>query len=372
MSDPRRWLDPGDGKRPAESSPGPSDAAVQLLGSQKGFRPLDAAAATRIKRGVAERVGPLASPLDRGTHWATRQFGRGQFGPGRFTTGQLLAATVGAGTVGGLLAILVSVNLEPDSVQERDAQMWNSLHMSSSHSRDEQDQAARRGSEDLQRSPAGIPGSADHAAFQQQTPRDPWSAELWGRWQPGYGPTIQSCFGLECDASQTLRWLTGGNFSAQSGALAALDLGDAREPTDPIRGLAPDDTHAASSMRQARARDQARVRDSEAKSVRPRIVSSRSAGDPRGLREETVLLEAARSDLARNPKSAFATAQEHQVSFPNGQLASQRTLIQVEALLRLGQDQQAVALTRSLQSPLFHARAEDLLKRYGAVDPTKN
>jgi hypothetical protein len=107
-------------------------------------------------------------------------------------------------------------------------------------------------------------------------------------------------------------------------------------------------------------------------SYRAGQASARSSGDPRGLREETLLLEAARSDLARNPKSALATALEHQQQFPQGQLVSQRALIQLEALLRLGQDAAAVNLSRSIQSPLFSTRARDLLTRYGATELLKD
>lgn len=119
----------------------------------------------------------------------------------------------------------------------------------------------------------------------------------------------------------------------------------------------------ATDVAVARARSRAGLTPSKS----PKRVAARSSGDPRGLREETFLLEAARSDLARNPKSALATAQEHQIQFPNGQLSSQRTLIQIEALLRLGRDSSALSLARTVRSPLYRERAVSLLKRYGAL-----
>jgi hypothetical protein len=84
-----------------------------------------------------------------------------------------------------------------------------------------------------------------------------------------------------------------------------------------------------------------------------------------------LLLEAARSDLARNPRSALRTALEHQQQFPQGQLTLQRVLIQIEALLRLGQDGSAIHLAQGIQNSLFSSRAKDLLTRYGAAGSVK-
>jgi hypothetical protein len=48
------------------------------------------------------------------------------------------------------------------------------------------------------------------------------------------------------------------------------------------------------------------------------------------------------------PSLALAIAKEHAERFPRGQLASERTLIQIEALHRLGRDAEARSLARGL------------------------
>ena len=85
------------------------------------------------------------------------------------------------------------------------------------------------------------------------------------------------------------------------------------------------------------------------------------------LREETQLLEQARSQLARNPRHALALAAEHERRFVRGQLLEQRRLIQLEALLRLGQDERALRLSEGFQHALSKARAGALLQRYGVA-----
>jgi hypothetical protein len=64
------------------------------------------------------------------------------------------------------------------------------------------------------------------------------------------------------------------------------------------------------------------------------------------LAAESLLLEQARRELGRAPALALQIAAEHAQRFPRGQLGSERTLIQIEALHRSGRDGEARALAR--------------------------
>lgn len=85
------------------------------------------------------------------------------------------------------------------------------------------------------------------------------------------------------------------------------------------------------------------------------------------LEEETLLLEEARGKLGRAPDAALALALEHQSRFRQGQLLEQRRMIHLEALLRLGRDEEAKKLAGSIGSSIYQARANALLVRYGIV-----
>jgi hypothetical protein len=72
-----------------------------------------------------------------------------------------------------------------------------------------------------------------------------------------------------------------------------------------------------------------------------------SSGSNR-LSEEATLLEAARTQLRVAPAEALAISRRHAARFPRGQLASERALIQIDALHRLGRDPEARAVARQL------------------------
>ena len=82
------------------------------------------------------------------------------------------------------------------------------------------------------------------------------------------------------------------------------------------------------------------------------------------LAAESTLLEQARREMRRAPAVALHIAGEHARRFPRGQLAAERTLIEVEALQRLGRGEQARARAKSLPSGTLYAeRVEQLLGR---------
>ena len=83
------------------------------------------------------------------------------------------------------------------------------------------------------------------------------------------------------------------------------------------------------------------------------------------LSAEAALLEQARGQMRAAPALALALAAEHAQRFPRAQLASERTLIQIEALHRLGRDAQARSLARGLlagaSAGLYAERVHQLL-----------
>ncbi len=90
-----------------------------------------------------------------------------------------------------------------------------------------------------------------------------------------------------------------------------------------------------------------------------------SASAAASLSAESTLLEQARREMRRAPALALQIAGEHAQRFPGGQLGSERTLIQVEALHRLGRDQEARAradgLLRGVSGDLYRERVQQLL-----------
>lgn len=83
------------------------------------------------------------------------------------------------------------------------------------------------------------------------------------------------------------------------------------------------------------------------------------------LSAEVALLERARRQMHAAPAVALAFASKHAAQFPRGQLSSERTLIQIEALLRLGRDAEARRLGSALVSGtspgLYAERVRQLL-----------
>ena len=90
--------------------------------------------------------------------------------------------------------------------------------------------------------------------------------------------------------------------------------------------------------------------------------SSSGAGT---LSAEAALLERARREMRAAPAVALSLAAEHANRFPRGQLASERTLIQIEALHRLERDSEARSLGRALLAGsgagLYRERVHQLL-----------
>lgn len=73
-----------------------------------------------------------------------------------------------------------------------------------------------------------------------------------------------------------------------------------------------------------------------------------SASGAGSLSAESALLEQARREMHLAPSGSLQIAAEHARRFPRGQLSAERTLIQIEALHRLGRDAEARRLAAAL------------------------
>jgi hypothetical protein len=94
-------------------------------------------------------------------------------------------------------------------------------------------------------------------------------------------------------------------------------------------------------------------------------VATPSSSGTGTLSAEAALLERARREMRGAPAMALSFAAEHAKRFPRGQLASERTLIQIEALHRLNRDREARSLGRSMLGAagagLYSERVHQLL-----------
>ncbi len=87
-----------------------------------------------------------------------------------------------------------------------------------------------------------------------------------------------------------------------------------------------------------------------------------------GIAAEAQLLERARALLDESPTRALMLTQEHQARFSKGQMAAERELIAIDALLRLGQrhdaERRAQPLLSDGASQVFAQRLRNLLDRH--------
>jgi hypothetical protein len=88
-----------------------------------------------------------------------------------------------------------------------------------------------------------------------------------------------------------------------------------------------------------------------------------SASSAGSLSAESALLEEARREMRLAPSGALQIAAEHARRFPRGQLAAERTLIQIEALHRLGRDAEARRLASTLSSGAARGLYDERVRR---------
>jgi hypothetical protein len=112
--------------------------------------------------------------------------------------------------------------------------------------------------------------------------------------------------------------------------------------------VAPSPSAAAPSSVAAFPR-QPTVASSPSAADTPVLAGTHSASESASaLTAESELLERARSALRRSPLEALRLANEHAERFPHAQLGSERALIQIDALHRLGREAEAQSIAQAL------------------------
>jgi len=82
---------------------------------------------------------------------------------------------------------------------------------------------------------------------------------------------------------------------------------------------------------------------------------------------EERLLNEAHQAIAADPRRALSLAQSHAHRYPHGQLAAERQLIMIEALVKLGHERRAEALSRQLRkntpNSIYEERVDEILRK---------
>ena len=90
-----------------------------------------------------------------------------------------------------------------------------------------------------------------------------------------------------------------------------------------------------------------------------------------GLSRELLLLESARAEIERHPRSSLALLSQHEREFPRGALAVEREFLTVSTLVRLGRlreaDARAAALRARAPGSLYEQRLDALLGHAGSA-----
>jgi hypothetical protein len=100
---------------------------------------------------------------------------------------------------------------------------------------------------------------------------------------------------------------------------------------------------------------------------RPIAAKGPPADAPDGLVGEERLLNEAHQAVAADPHRALSLAQSHARRYPHGQLAAERQLIMIEALVKLGHHRRAEALGRALRetapNSIYEDRLDEILRK---------
>jgi TolA-binding protein len=103
-----------------------------------------------------------------------------------------------------------------------------------------------------------------------------------------------------------------------------------------------------------------------AASAGQRAASGAASSVEDALAGEAKLLNDAHAAMATDPRTAYALASEHAKRYPRGQLAAERELILVQALVKLGRVAEAEARGRALRksapSSIYSERLDAILK----------
>jgi TolA-binding protein len=168
-----------------------------------------------------------------------------------------------------------------------------------------------------------------------------------------------------------LPWLIAGGTVVVAGALA-LGAQPARPPgaapSPPATNsspavVAPDAVPAATASEAQLAPEPKRVPAANARHAAPAEAASSSED---ALAGEATLLNQAHAVMASDPRKAHEFASAHAKRYPRGQLAAERELILVQALVKLGRVREAEARGRALRksapSSIYGERLDTILK----------
>jgi hypothetical protein len=170
-------------------------------------------------------------------------------------------------------------------------------------------------------------------------------------------------------------WLIAGGAVMLAGALALVAP---REKSPPVTGIGrpPPATTALAPVPAERTASALPEPQPPSDATRSVPVSSPSAArlmpaeapsvSEDALAGEAKLLNQAHAVMATDPHQALAIASEHAKRYPRGQLAAERELILVQALVKLGRTREAEArgraLRKSVPSSIYGERLDTILK----------
>lgn len=346
--DPIRWAD-----MPAEHL----GAAGKLLVSPAPIKALPSEVAMRVRRNVLNSATPSVSPAEFGSlpgrHAATFKLagvaaGAALFGASAMTVLSSAQEATSTPVVVAPAAPSIDVDAQTNGANAHERLAGARLSEARRTNPDDADPAtirtaevtegsvaSSRVSEKAARVSVGSDGEPNRVAFPQDAQADLSVARL----------------GERGDVSTMARDRTNPNTSDQGPAVVAPRAALGQHSEQELALLAPSEVVDRPVVRPQFRRVTAR------KTAARQPLTS--------LEEETRLLEDARSKLGRAPQAALSLALEHQSRFRQGQLLEQRRMIHLEALLRLGRDDEAKKLVASIGSSIYKARAAALLIRYG-------
>jgi hypothetical protein len=172
---------------------------------------------------------------------------------------------------------------------------------------------------------------------------------------------------------KALPWFVAGGAVVVAGALAFLTP-RTRSPDSVAAGPAPVKSGAASVALEPAATPAPQASATPEPKPAPAASAARatpaeaapSAGVEDALAGEAKLLNQAHAAMATEPQKALVIAGEHAKRYPRGQLAAERELILVQALVKLGRTREAEARGRALRkstpSSIYGERLDTVLK----------
>lgn len=171
-------------------------------------------------------------------------------------------------------------------------------------------------------------------------------------------------------------WLIAGAAMVVASAAAVV----AQRGVKPSATPSPSTTHSASASAPPSASTSIDAVPTAAAELQAPLESKRAPGARMGqgapaevassredaLAGEAKLLNQAHAAMATDPRTAYAFASEHAKQYPRGQLAAERELILVQALVKLGRVHEAEARGRALRksapSSIYGERLDTILK----------